>query len=65
LVVRHKGICWLGVAAAVGESEKGGYDAEEEIVDVHVGGWELEVVVDSGVRGLTKGLELDNGVAEV
>jgi hypothetical protein len=38
LVVRHEGICWLGVAAAVGEREEGGYDAEDEVVNAHVGG---------------------------
>jgi hypothetical protein len=39
LVVRLEGVCWRGVAAAMGESEEGGYDADEKIVGAHLGGW--------------------------
>jgi hypothetical protein len=40
LVVRLEGVCWrCVVAAAVGEREEGGYDAEEEVVGAHLGGW--------------------------
>lgn len=42
LVVCFEGVCWGRVAAAVGESEEGGQDADEEAVDVHLdGGWEV------------------------
>ena len=39
LVVRFEGVCWCGVAAAVGKGEEGGCDAEEEVVSAHVSDW--------------------------
>jgi hypothetical protein len=38
LVIRLEGVCWCGIAAAMGESEEGGYDADEEVVSAHVVG---------------------------
>jgi hypothetical protein len=51
LVVCFEGVCWGRVAAAVGEGEEGGQNAEEEVVDVHLdSGWEVleSKMVDEG-----------------
>jgi hypothetical protein len=60
LVVLFESVCRFGVAAAVGESNEGGYDAEDEVVDAHFGGWRA---VDSGAQRSTKRLEIAGGVA--